>query len=95
MGASARVWQLVYDLVREYADVCSDKSSAEFSADCGVRHEIDLLPGSKYCVTRQWPLSRDQVEAINAFFDGRRKAGHVRARLSPHSSPNFRVKKAL
>ena len=36
---------------------------------------------SKYCVTRQWLLTRDQVEAIDAFFDGRRKAGHVREGL--------------
>ncbi|CAH0488356.1 unnamed protein product [Peronospora farinosa] len=49
---------------------------------------------SKYCVTRQWPLPRDQVEAIDAFFEGRRKAGHVRESISPHSSPTFCVKKA-
>ncbi|KAE9333112.1 hypothetical protein PR003_g14177, partial [Phytophthora rubi] len=60
----------------------------------GVRHEIDLVPGSKYCVTRQWPLPRDQVQAIDDFFEGRRKAGHVRESISPHSSPTFCVKKA-
>ena len=36
---------------------------------------------SKYCVIRQWLLTRDQVEAIDAFFDDRRKAGHVREGL--------------
>jgi hypothetical protein len=50
--------------------------------------------GSKYCVTRQWPLPRDQVQAIDDFFEGRRKAGHVRESISPHSSPTFCVKKA-
>uniref|UniRef100_A0AAV1VM28 Reverse transcriptase domain-containing protein n=1 Tax=Peronospora matthiolae TaxID=2874970 RepID=A0AAV1VM28_9STRA len=85
---------LVYDIAREYADVFPDKIPAELPADRGVRHEIDLVPGSKYCVTRQWPLPRDQVEAIDAFFVGRRKAGHVRESVSPHSSPTFCVKKA-
>ena len=71
-----------------------DKIPAELSADRGVRHEIYLLPGSKYCVTRQWPLPLDQVEAFDAFFEGRRKTGHVRESVSPHSSPTFCVKKA-
>ena len=84
----------VYDLVREYADVFPGKIPAEHPADRGVRNEIDLVPGSKYCVTWQWLLSRDQVEAISTFFDGRRKAGHVRKSLSPHSSSTFFVKKA-
>ena len=43
----------VYDLVREYADVFPDKIPAKLSIDHGVRHEIDLVPCSKYCVTRQ------------------------------------------
>ena len=43
----------VYDIAREYADVFPDKIPAELPADRGVRHEIDLVPGSKYCVTRQ------------------------------------------
>ncbi|KAE8968367.1 hypothetical protein PF005_g2315 [Phytophthora fragariae] len=67
---------------------------AELPADRGVRHEIDLAPGSKYCVTRQCPLPHDQVKAIDDFFEGRRQAGHVRESISPHSSPNFCVKKA-
>ena len=84
----------VYDLACEYAELFPDKIPAELPADRGVRDEIDLVPGSKYCVTRQWRLPRDQAEAINAFFVGRHKAGHVRESLSPHSSPNFCVKKA-
>ena len=42
-----------YDLVREYEDVFSDNIPAELPADRGVQHEIYLVPGSKYCVTRQ------------------------------------------
>ncbi|KAE8886275.1 hypothetical protein PF002_g9384 [Phytophthora fragariae] len=45
-------------------------------------------------MTRQWPLPRDQVQAIDDFYEGRCKAGHVRECISPHSSPTFCVKKA-
>ncbi|GMF26686.1 unnamed protein product [Phytophthora lilii] len=84
----------VYELACEYADVFPEKIPAEIPADCGVRHEIDLAPGSKHCVIRQWPLPRDQVQAIDDFIEGRRKAGNVRESISPHSSPTFCVKKA-
>ncbi|CAI5721540.1 unnamed protein product [Peronospora effusa] len=84
----------VYNIAREYADIFPEKIPAELPADRDVQHEIDLVPGSKYCVTRQWPLPRDQVIAIDKFCEGRRKAGHVRESISPHSSPTFCVKKA-
>ncbi|KAE9162066.1 hypothetical protein PF004_g30611 [Phytophthora fragariae] len=84
----------IYETACEFADVFPDKVPAELPADRGVRHEIDLAPGSKYCVTRQWPLPRDQAKAIYDFFEGRRQAGHVRESISPHSSPTFCVKKA-
>ena len=62
--------------------------------DKGTRHEIELKPGSKYCVMKQWPLPREQVLAIDKFFADRVKAGHVRESTSPHSSPTFCVRKA-
>ncbi|GMF37553.1 unnamed protein product [Phytophthora fragariaefolia] len=40
------------------------------------------------------PLPRDQVQVIDDFLEGHRKAGHVRESTSPHSSPTFCVKKA-
>ncbi|KAE9211396.1 hypothetical protein PF005_g11020 [Phytophthora fragariae] len=43
----------IYETAREFADVFLDMIPAELPADRGVRHEIDLAPGSKYCVTRQ------------------------------------------
>ncbi|KAF1313646.1 reverse transcriptase, partial [Globisporangium splendens] len=55
---------------------------------------IDVLPGTKYCITRLWPLPKEQVEAIDEFFAQRAKAGHVRESKSPHCSPTFCVKKA-
>ncbi|GMF23068.1 unnamed protein product [Phytophthora fragariaefolia] len=84
----------VYETAREFADVFTDKIPAVLPADRGIHHEIDLAPGAKYCVTRQWPLPRDQVKAIDEFFVGRRQAGHVREGTSPHLSPTFRVKKS-
>ncbi|GMF22870.1 unnamed protein product [Phytophthora fragariaefolia] len=62
----------VYETAREFADVFPDKIPAVLPAHRGVRHEIDLAPDAKYCVTRQWPLPRDQVQAIDVFFEGRR-----------------------
>ncbi|POM78705.1 Pol protein [Phytophthora palmivora] len=41
----------------------------------GVRDEIGLVPGAKYCVTRQWPLPREQCEVIDAFFAEKAKSG--------------------
>ncbi|ETN22017.1 hypothetical protein PPTG_02074 [Phytophthora nicotianae INRA-310] len=83
----------VAPLVREFIDIVPDKVPAVFPPPPGVRHATDLVPGAKCCVTRQWPLPRDEVEAIDAFFENRRQAGHVRESLLPHSSPTFCVKK--
>ncbi|KAF1317048.1 reverse transcriptase, partial [Globisporangium splendens] len=79
---------------KEYEDIFPDKVPDELPFDRGVRHEIDILPGTKYCITRQWPLPREQVVAIDEFFAQRAKAGHVRESKSPHCSPTFCVKKA-
>ncbi|KAE9357767.1 hypothetical protein PF008_g2995 [Phytophthora fragariae] len=84
----------IFETAREFADVFPYKIPAELPADRGVRHEIDLAPGSKYCVTRQWPLPRDRVKAIDDVIEGRRQAGYVRESISPHSSSTFYVKKA-
>uniref|UniRef100_H3H285 Reverse transcriptase domain-containing protein n=1 Tax=Phytophthora ramorum TaxID=164328 RepID=H3H285_PHYRM len=45
-----------YKVLREYKDVLPDDIPAELPQDKGVQHEIDIVPGTKYCVTRQWPL---------------------------------------
>ncbi|KAG2834701.1 hypothetical protein PC111_g5717 [Phytophthora cactorum] len=66
---------------------------SQLPPDRGVRHEIDLVPGTKYCVTQQWPLPREQCEVIDAFFAAKAKAGMVRESKSPHSTPTFCVRK--
>ncbi|KAF1313131.1 putative retroelement, partial [Globisporangium splendens] len=71
----------VYELVKEYEDIFPDKVPDELPFDRGVRHEIDILPGTKYCITRQWPLPREQVVAIDEFFAQRAKAGHPKLRF--------------
>uniref|UniRef100_H3H1U4 Reverse transcriptase domain-containing protein n=1 Tax=Phytophthora ramorum TaxID=164328 RepID=H3H1U4_PHYRM len=82
-----------YKVLREYKDVLPDDIPAELPQDKGVQHEIYLVPGTKYCVTRQCPLPREQVKAIDDFFESRRNAGQVRESKSPRSAPTFCVKK--
>ncbi|POM81004.1 Pol protein [Phytophthora palmivora] len=83
----------VYHLVKEFSDVVSKYPPFQLPPDRGVRHEIDLVPGTKYCVTRQWPLPREQCEIIDAFFAEKAKSGMVRESKSPHSMPTFCVRK--
>ncbi|GMF52368.1 unnamed protein product [Phytophthora fragariaefolia] len=83
----------VYLLVKEFEDVVSKDPPSQPPPDRGIRHEIDLVPGTKYCVTRQWPLPREQCEVIDAFFTAKARAGMVRESKSPHSSPTFCVRK--
>ena len=63
MGALRESNSPVYDNAREYADLFPHTIPAELHAGRGVRYDINVLSGSKYCVTRQWPLPQDQVEA--------------------------------
>ncbi|GMF31677.1 unnamed protein product [Phytophthora fragariaefolia] len=84
----------LFEVLREYKDVLPNDIPVDLPQNKGVQHEIDLVPGTKYYVTRQWPLSREQVKAIDDFFESRRKAGQVRESKSPHSAPTFCVKKA-
>ncbi|KAG3066042.1 hypothetical protein PC121_g11002 [Phytophthora cactorum] len=42
-----------YDVWREHKDVLPDEIPAELPQDKGIQHEIDLVPGTNYCVTRQ------------------------------------------
>ncbi|POM59500.1 Pol protein [Phytophthora palmivora] len=76
----------VYPLVNESSDVVSKHPLSQLPSDRGVRHEIDLVPGTKYGVTRQWPLPRKQCEVTNAFFTEKEKSGMVRESKTPHST---------
>ncbi|KAE8970906.1 hypothetical protein PR001_g27062, partial [Phytophthora rubi] len=82
-----------YALLKEFSDVVSDDPPSVHPPDRGVRHEIDLVPGTKYCTTRQWLLPKEQVDVIDAFFAAKHAAGMVRESKSPHSSPTFCVRK--
>uniref|UniRef100_A0AAV1V5T0 Reverse transcriptase domain-containing protein n=1 Tax=Peronospora matthiolae TaxID=2874970 RepID=A0AAV1V5T0_9STRA len=92
-GNRSRTNPLYEDLV-EFKDVFPETVPCELPKDKGIRHEVELKPGSKYCVMKQWPLPREQVLAIDKFFADRLAAGHVRESTSPHSSPTFCVRKA-
>ncbi|KAG3243787.1 hypothetical protein PI124_g11391 [Phytophthora idaei] len=62
-------------VLQEYTDVVSKNPPMGLPPDRGVRHEIDLVPGTKYCVTRQWPLPKEQCDVIDAFFRAKHEAG--------------------
>uniref|UniRef100_A0AAV1TY07 Polyprotein n=1 Tax=Peronospora matthiolae TaxID=2874970 RepID=A0AAV1TY07_9STRA len=81
------------DLV-EFRDVFPESVPCELPKDKGTRHEIELKPGSKNRVMKQWPLTREQVTAIDNFFADRLAAGHVRESTSTHSYPTFCVRNA-
>ena len=49
-----------------------------YTPDRDVRHEIDLVPGFKYYVTRQWTLKKQQCNIIDQFFRSKYAAGMVR-----------------
>uniref|UniRef100_A0AAV1TW01 Reverse transcriptase domain-containing protein n=1 Tax=Peronospora matthiolae TaxID=2874970 RepID=A0AAV1TW01_9STRA len=83
---------LYKDLV-EFRDVFPESVPCKLLKDKGNRHEIELKPGSKYCVIKHWPLPREQVTAIDKLFADRLAAGHVRESASPRSSPTFCVRK--
>ncbi|POM60964.1 Pol protein, partial [Phytophthora palmivora] len=53
----------VYPLVKTLSDVVSKHPPSQLPPDRGAWHEIDLVAGTKYCVTRQWPLPREQCES--------------------------------
>uniref|UniRef100_A0AAV1VI18 Uncharacterized protein n=1 Tax=Peronospora matthiolae TaxID=2874970 RepID=A0AAV1VI18_9STRA len=52
------------DLVK-FKDVFPETVPSELPKDKGTRHEVELKPGSKYCVMKQWPLLREQVLAVD------------------------------
>ncbi|GMF35164.1 unnamed protein product [Phytophthora fragariaefolia] len=43
----------VYPLMKEFEDVVSKDPPSQLPLDRGIRHEIDLVPGTKNCVTRR------------------------------------------
>ncbi|KAG3191904.1 hypothetical protein C6341_g939 [Phytophthora cactorum] len=82
-----------YPVLQEYTDVVSKIPPMGLPPDRGVCHEIVLVPGIKYCVTRQRPLPKEQCDVIDAFFRAKHEAGLVRESKSPDSTPTFCVRK--
>jgi len=83
-----------YPLVSKYSKSCLNPTlPSGLPPDRGVRHEIEVEPGSGYLVLRQWPLPAEQSEYIDAFFAEKQRQGWVRESKSPHSAPTFCVRK--
>uniref|UniRef100_H3GXG2 Reverse transcriptase/retrotransposon-derived protein RNase H-like domain-containing protein n=1 Tax=Phytophthora ramorum TaxID=164328 RepID=H3GXG2_PHYRM len=51
----------VYPLVKEFSDVMSKDPPSQLPPDRGVRHEIDLVPGTNATVPAQTPIPRKDV----------------------------------
>ncbi|POM64685.1 Retrovirus Polyprotein [Phytophthora palmivora] len=77
----------VHETVREFADVFPDTNPAALPTDRGVLYDIDLAPGAKYCVTRQWPLPRDQGKTIDDLFEGSWRIVHAFNKLNDATIP--------
>ncbi|GMF22950.1 unnamed protein product [Phytophthora fragariaefolia] len=82
-----------YPVAREYQEVVAKEPPSGLPPDRGVRHEIDLVPGTKCCVTRQWPSPRERCDVIDAFFRAKNEAGLVRESKAPHSTPTLCIRK--
>ncbi|POM72081.1 LOW QUALITY PROTEIN: Pol protein [Phytophthora palmivora] len=84
-----RAWVLKYSETRmiQFSVVVLKHPPSQLPPDRGVWHAIELVPGTKYCVTRQWHLPREQC-----FFAEKAKSGMVRESESPHSTPTFCVR---
>ncbi|KAG2979276.1 hypothetical protein PC121_g10551 [Phytophthora cactorum] len=82
-----------YPVLQEYTDAVSKNPPMGLPPDRGVRHAIDLVPGTKYCVTRLGALPKEQCDVIDAFFRAKQEAGLVCESKSPHSTPTFCVRK--
>ena len=67
-----------YPLVKESQDVVCHSPPFVLPPDRSVRHETDLVPGTIYCVTRQWHLPKEQCDVIDEFFRANHAAGMVR-----------------
>ena len=81
-------------LVKKYMESClSPTPPTGLPPDRGVRHTIDVEPGSGYLMLRQWPLPKEQSDHIDAFFEEKYQQGWVRESKSPHSAPTFCVRK--
>ena len=82
-----------YPLVKEFQDVVCHNPPSVLPPDRGVRHEINLVPGTKYCVTRHRSLTQEQCDVIDEVFGAKHAAGMVRESKSPLFTPTFCFKK--
>ncbi|KAL7994044.1 hypothetical protein Plhal703r1_c58g0163881 [Plasmopara halstedii] len=74
---------------KEFQDVVSKDPPWIIPRDRDVRHEIDLVLKTEFCVTRQWYLPKEHCDVIDDFFRAEFDAGMVRESKSPHSTPTF------
>ena len=81
-----------YILVNDIQDVVCYHPPSVLPPHRGVRHEIELVPGTKYCVARQRYLPKEHCYVIDDFFRAKNAAVIVRESKSSHSAPKFCVR---
>ena len=64
---------LFYPLFKGYQDVVWHNLPSVLAPDRGLRHAKAYFNGTKYCVTRQPTLSKEQFGFIESFFQAKKK----------------------
>ena len=72
-----KVITIPFILRSKIQDVVSHDPNSVLLPDSGVRHEIDLVPGTKHCVELQWTFANEQCDVIDDFFRAKHEAGMV------------------
>ena len=80
-------------LVKEVKDVVFHDPPSVLSPDRGVRHDITIVSGAKYCVAWQWFLPKEQCDVIDDISRATDAAGMVCESKPPHSTPTFCIRK--
>ena len=82
-----------YPLVKQFQDVVCNDPPSVLCPDRGVRLEIDLVPGTKHCAKRQWPLPKAKCDVIDDLFRADYAAGRYGSVSLPILRPKFGFKK--
>lgn len=67
-----------FSFVKEFQEAVCNDLPCVLPPNRGVRYEIDLVPGTKYCVTPQLTLTKEQCDVIEEFFSANQSAVMVR-----------------
>ncbi|ETV77213.1 hypothetical protein H257_09100 [Aphanomyces astaci] len=70
-----------YDLLKEFDDVFPDEVPCRLPIDKGVQHEVDLVPGAKYCVGNGHYLATKSTPSMHSSRPARRRKPGEKSRI--------------